>query len=211
MLKNLMAFLLPYMLSVSVTAGNDYLRIEIGTELFLNYPKGTFAKVYLPEGYLIYSGDKSKSNFEYEGDFKVEVFPSYSDRVDVFDKVNSKLKIRVPKTMQQNDPHLEVPGSNKRVTNKDGAYIGPVSCTKEIVLSEEIPGTYNLNLQLSNGVYFQYLDGKAQAFKDGWELTIKGKYILYTEKEEIKISFNPSTGKSWYIVTPYGRVVKETK
>jgi hypothetical protein len=70
---------------------------------------------------------------------------------------------------------------------------------KVVFQSEQRPGQYNLKMYFRNGLEFHYLDGKATASLDGNPQIVEGKYIVHTDLGTAKISFNPETGKTYWV------------
>lgn len=70
---------------------------------------------------------------------------------------------------------------------------------KVVFQSEQRPGQYNLKMYFRNGIEFHYLDGKATASLNGNPQIVEGKHIVHTELGTAKISFNPETGKTYWV------------
>ena len=73
---------------------------------------------------------------------------------------------------------------------------------KKLSPSQANPGKYNLELRFDNGIIFNYEDGKATATLDNQALEIEHKYLISSKLGMAKLSFNPNTGKVWYIFEP---------
>tara|TARA_R110000737_G_scaffold352368_1_gene398131 strand:+ start:185 stop:406 length:222 start_codon:yes stop_codon:yes gene_type:complete len=63
-------------------------------------------------------------------------------------------------------------------------------------------GEKNARLEFSNGIIFNYDDGKFNATLDGDYLDINGKYLIQSYLGVIKLSYSPKSGEIWWVFEP---------
>lgn len=191
--------------------------LNIDDEKVLVYPAGTTYKVLGENGQPIPPAQQDKGALAYEArNFQLLVYPSYRpDKADEYSFADKRLRVfETPrdakrqgyaKNWQEGEIVLNHGEDNKYVSRPYGvetAYEKSAQLQKKIVLaSEERPGQYNLKLYFKNGVEFHYQDGEATASLNGKPLIVEGKYIVHSDMGTAKISFNPETGKTWWVFT----------
>ena len=82
-------------------------------------------------------------------------------------------------------------------------YEGDYTLDKQLTPSKIAADRYNVVLTFSNGVQFSYEDGQYEATQNGMPIEVDGQYIIETKDEIIKFSFDPTSGKVWWIVQPF--------
>ena len=108
-------------------------------------------------------------------------------------------EIRWISPLKNKDYEKRKPRRNTVVGKQRVDYSQGVSLKKEFL--ESVPyGERNVLLTFSNGLVFRYFEGKAEAWYNGEEVAIEGRYIIDLGKETVKLSYNPQTGKVWYTV-----------
>lgn len=186
-------------------------------EKVIVYPAGTTYKVLGENGQPLPPAQREKGALTYEaGSFQLLVYPSYRpDKADDYAFANKRLRVfETPqdakrqgyaKNWQENEIVINHGKDNKYISRPYGLekkYKKGAELRKKIVLaSEERPGQYNLKLYFKNGLEFHYKDGEVTASLNGKPLIVEGKYIVHTDQGTAKISFNPETGKTWWVFT----------
>ena len=160
-----------------------------GTQL-ITYPPQTEFYLFNHNGNVILADGDLTSDFPIREEQFLIVKPPYKDDYDRF-------------TLRQGDT-LGLPGNRsekrwEKRTEDYGAYKGPVTLVKEFLGSSD-KGERNVLLVFSNGLVFRYFNGVARAWYEGEEMEIQGKYIIDIGPETVKFSYDPSTGKVWYVI-----------
>jgi hypothetical protein len=77
-----------------------------------------------------------------------------------------------------------------------------VSLKSKVFESKIRKGKKNARLEFSNGIIFNYDDGKFNATLDGDYLDINGKYLIQSYLGVIKLSYSPKSGEIWWVFEP---------
>lgn len=144
------------------------------------------------EAYEVVFSDKSpKGTFKIDGNYTLRVFPSWRENADVFKLKSGRLELREP---------IRVRSTENR--SSKGYRSHGVSVEKELSPSQSHYGLQNVKLTFSNGVIFTYTDGDYKATLDGKILEISSKYLIYSKLGIHKVSYNPSSGKVYWVFEP---------
>ncbi len=185
-------------------------------EKVIYYPKGTTYRVYLTRK--LSETIKEKDATTYHGDMHLAIYPSYNNhRPDDLTIEGKRLRIyetpiaakkagfggkwaeKLAVSKEVNDHKSEYSWLQKELEPKNTTEsIRGVTLVKELIPSKNLKGKYNLNLKLSNGITFEYEDGKYAAKLNGEYVNIEGKYIVETKIGTLKFSFNPNNGVVWW-------------
>lgn len=212
-MKNIIFTSLIFTLSIGLFAQNDNTPYDFVT-VVIEEQDGTDQKVsYYPEGttYQIWLTKKdsepniSNSMVTYEGDMHLSIFPKYrKHKADKFDIKGKRLRIFKTAETAFNAGfagewnYLDKKDKGSSIQNNE-AQSGKITLNKKLTASKINDGTYNATLTFSNGIVFKYFDGKFNAKLNGEYINIKNRYIIETDKGTLKFSYNPKTGKVWWI------------
>ncbi|MDC8003579.1 hypothetical protein POV27_05920 [Aureisphaera galaxeae] len=156
------------------------------------YPPGTRFEVRDADNNLLFDQDTAQKTFKVERPVTLVVYPNYKESQDIF-------------PLSEGIIEQALTSDFFPTQNKDTSYGSHgVTVRKELTDSKKKPGSKNLKLTLSNGIIFQYQDGTAFAELNGKELTIKNKYIIYSDLGILKLSFGPKSGTVWWVFEPKG-------
>ena len=156
------------------------------------YPPGTKFELKTKEGYIVFKNSDDTGVVEIHEKHTLYVYPDWKEDADVFVLTEGRVE-KLP-TIKFSDSHKD---SDEKATFSNG-----VSATSEVTDSETLEGKKNLEFKLSNGITFNYTDGLFSATLNNEPLTIKHKYIVYSNLGVLKLSFNPKNGKVWWIFEP---------
>lgn len=76
----------------------------------------------------------------------------------------------------------------------------PALLEKKIEKSTTVKNTYTLKAIFSNGLVFEFINGKVSAKQNDVDLEIKNKYLVQTKEGLFKLSFYPENGEFWYVI-----------
>ncbi|WP_111683902.1 hypothetical protein [Winogradskyella tangerina] len=172
------------------TAQKTYLKITKGEQEhdIIMYPPGTKFELKTKEGYIIFKNSDDPGVIDIHEKHTLYVYPDWKDDADVFVLTEGKVeKLLTYKFSDSDDSH-----DNTLMSNG-------VTATSNVTDSETLEGKKNLEFTLSNGISFNYTDGLFSATLDNKPLTIKHKYLVYSDLGVLKLSFNPSNGKVWWV------------
>lgn len=176
--------------SIGMHGQKTYLKIhkDNKVENTIMYPPGSKFELRNQHNYIILKYSETPKIQEIDGDYKLIVFPSYKKGKDIY-KLTKGAKVELKLTSlfdKSNDNHI---------TYSDGQNI---TVDKIVSDSRTLKGKKNLIFELSNGIQFEYFDGKYNAHLDNQYLNIKGKYVIESKLGILKINFNPNNGEIWY-------------
>jgi len=217
----IIAFSLFLCLPAFLLAGNSITFVindlETDEEKVIVYPEGTTYEVVDEEGKAIPPVEKEGGAFTYKAEqITLLVYPIYRpDKADDYSLTSKRLRVFETNRDAKRQGYAKNWTESVIVINRghdekyvsrpygvETAYKKSAELQKKIVLaSEERPGQYNLKLYFKNGVEFHYQDGEATASLNGKPLIVEGKYIVHTDQGTAKISFNPDSGKTWWVFT----------
>lgn len=184
-----------FILTISsfVCAQNLYLKISEEDKTSVSYPPGTAFELKNKHGYIILKSSETPLTFIIDEPYMLTVFPSYKNEKDVYKLNKGKIELVSNKTYMNHIKHEKQKFHSKGVTGE-----------KNITNSKTIEDNKNIVFNLSNGITFQYKDGKYNAYLNDPEnyLNIQGKYVIESELGTLKISFNPRNGETWWVFDP---------
>lgn len=151
----------------------DYYEIKTENHVVYNYPKNIAITATDENG----STSKVALNKKYK---EIRIITSWKENPEVYKNATITL-------VKRNDTYYET------VTK-------PKLLEKKIEKSTTIENTYTLKAVFSNGLVFEFIDGKATAKINDIDLEIKNKYLVQTNEGLFKISFGPKTGEFWYVI-----------
>ncbi|NRB61023.1 MAG: hypothetical protein HRU50_13920 [Winogradskyella sp.] len=176
-------------------AQKTYLKItnsEIGTNVIM-YPPGTKFELKTKEGYIIFKNSSDPGSIEIKEKHTLYVYPSWKDSADVFVLKDGKVEKVLTSTYGDADKDYDI----KEISSNG------VTAESKVTDSKTLEGKKNLEFTLSNGITFNYIDGLYSAVLGEKNLTIKHKYIVYSDLGTLKLSFNPSNGVVWWVFENY--------
>jgi hypothetical protein len=209
MLSNLVCFVT--LATTNTTEEHFYLKIIIENKHEISYPPGTdfvaenmggnvVLNPELLEGLKIYSVTEPITLY---------VFTSWNDEPDTFELTNGKLVLAISEYSYNHTTTYDYKGSQYgRTKNKEkttapyGKWNGSsngVKITNARFFSYDSLTGYDTSIEFSNGVIFYYRDGKAEAWQNGKELSVTGKYLIETSAGIIKLSYDPTNKEIWYV------------
>lgn len=160
-------------LIVSTIQAQDYYEIKTENHVVYNYPKNIDLTVTDENG----STSKVALNKTYK---EISINASWNEYPEVYKNATITL-------VKRNEPYYET------ITK-------PTLLEKKIEKSTTIENTYTLKAVFSNGLIFEFIDGKVSAKQNDIELEIKNKYLVQTNEGLFKISFYPKKGEFWYVI-----------
>lgn len=175
-------------------AQKTYLKITKSDEGldYIMYPPGTKFELKTKEGYIVFKNSDDTGVIEIHEKHTLYVYPDWKDEADVF--VLTEGKVEKLLTYKFRDSDYD---GNNYPSISNG-----VTATSEVTDSETLEGKKNLVFTLSNGITFTYTDGLYSATLDEQSLTIKHKYLVYSDLGVLKLSFNANNGKVWWVFEP---------
>jgi hypothetical protein len=170
-MKNLITLLI--IIITSTIQAQDYYEIKTENNVVYNYPKNIDLTVTNFDGLT----SKLVLNKKYK---EISIIASWSENPEVYKNATITL------------------------VKRDDPYYAPVTkphlIEKKIEKSATIENTYTLKAVFSNGLIFEFVDGKVSAKQNDIELEIKNKYLVQTKEGLFKISFYPKKGEFWYAI-----------
>lgn len=169
---------------------NTYLKISEDNKASVSYPPGSKFELKNKHGYIILKESDTPLVFKINETYTLDVFPTYKLKKDIYKLSDGKIElVSVAKYMN----HLE---NGKAKSTSHG-----VTGEKIITNSKTMKGFKNIVFKLSNGITFQYTDGKYNAFlvEEGHYLHIEGKYLIKSKLGTLKLSFNPKNAETWWV------------
>lgn len=168
-------------------AQNTYLKITSIDTTTISYPPHTSFELKNELGYIVFKNNHTPSIFLIDKPHVLTVFPSYKVGKDVYHLTDGKLELAEIRDYESRGTYDYV--SNGVIAN----FI--------VSDSKKIKGSKNIVFTLSNGIIFNYTDGKYYAYLHNEEnfLNIEGKYLVESDYGILKISFNPKNGEVWWV------------
>uniref|UniRef100_UPI00404A58D5 hypothetical protein n=1 Tax=Flavobacterium sp. TaxID=239 RepID=UPI00404A58D5 len=151
----------------------DYYEIQTEKHVVYNYPKNIDLTVTDENG----STSKVALNKRYK---EISIIASWYENPKVYK--NAKITL-----VKRNDPYYETVSKPKLLE-------------KKIEKSSTIENTFTLKAVFSNGLIFEFIDGKVSAKQNDINLEIKNQYLVQTNEGLFKISFYPNNGEFWYVI-----------
>ena len=216
-MKTILFTIIGILFAVTAVFANEddytYLKILMADESEINYPPGTGFIAEDVDGNTVLSPKEleKKEIYEVKEPITLFVFVYWKDEPDVFEMNDGTLVLgRTEKSFSNNNhtkkarkakDHYSRP-SDRGTVNNYGGWTGnsngmTLHSARFFDYDEETG--YDTSLQFSDGTIFYSRDGKVNAWKNGKELTIEGKFMIDTNKGIIKLSYNPKTKKIWWV------------
>lgn len=170
-MKNLI--LLLTLVLAPIMNAQDYYEIKTENHEVYNYPKNIDVTVTDENG----STSKVVLHKKYK---EISIITSWNENPEVYKNATITL-------VKRNDPYYETVSKPKLLE-------------KKIEKSSTIENTYTLRAVFSNGLVFEFIDGKVSAKQNDVELEIKNKYLVQTNEGLFKLSFYPKKGEFWYVI-----------
>lgn len=168
-------------------------------EKVIYYPKGSTYRVYLTKK------DKETVTTEdfvtYQGNMQLTIYPKFRKYKPIHFDIKGK-RLRIFWTAQGAfDAGFGADWNNdsETVNENSSENSSKITLKKELIASKKYSGKYNVTLTFSNGIVFKYTDGKFNAKLHDKYINIKGEYMIEMESGILKFSYNPKTGKVWWI------------
>jgi hypothetical protein len=188
-----------------------YLKIILENQHEISYPPGTSFVAENREGNAVLNLKLLEELKEYKvtEPITLYVFTSWNVEPDTFELTNGKLVMAISDYAYDHNTNYDFKRTRRGHSNKKeksveslGAWRGSsngVNIINERFFSYDEMTGYDASLEFSNGVVFYYRDGKAEAWQNGKELSITGKFLIETSTGIIKLSYNPSNKEIWYV------------
>ena len=160
----------------------------------ITYPPGTPYELRDEDNNLILNETNYSGEFKIDKSYILTVRPSWTEKLQIYNLTSGKLVIA------QTTKYTDNPKKSK--TKKKYQSYGVTLDEKVLTDSETIDNQKNVRLTFSDGVVFTYTDGEARAYKNGDELRIEYKYLIYSDMGIHKVSFNPKNGKVYWVFDP---------
>lgn len=199
-----------------IQAQSDYLKITRSSNEndFIKYPPSTTFQLKDKNNKVIFSDTSSQKVFQINKPYTLIVNPPYKDESNTYKLYEGKLEIKSNKTYyaaleKSKEKSKKKTKLQPKTTEKKNKADGPykydknhftkgLAMNKTLEVSTINPETYNATFTFNNGVIATYMDGEMVATQNNKSLTVRGNYVIYTTDGEIKLSFRPKTGQSWW-------------
>ena len=156
------------------------------------YPPGTKFELKTKHGYIIFKNSDDPGSIEITEKHTLYVYPSWKDEPTVYILTEGRVEKLLTHKFSDSDGNMDAKGASSN----------GVTARSKVTDSETLEGQKNLEFTLSNGITFAYTDGVYSAALDEKILTIKHKYLVYSDLGILKLSFNTTTGKVWWVFEP---------
>jgi hypothetical protein len=157
--------------------------LDRGAQQEMTLPPGSEFLLFNTSGELVLTEEELEDSYTIREQQVVLYQPSYKDEFE-------RMVLRSGDQIRWVEP----------LKNQDyGKYSGGVTVRKEFLESSD-ENERNVLLVFSNGLVFRYFDGDTRAWYNGEPVAIEDRYIIDTGKESVKFSYDPHTGKVWYVV-----------
>ena len=188
-----------------------YLKIIIDNQHEISYPPGTAFVAENKSGDTVLNLQllQEQKAYNVTEPITLYVFTSWNEEPDTFELTHGKLVLAISKYKYDHTTSYDFARTRRSSSNKqeklvdyNGAWNGTSNGVKIInsrFFSYEEKYGYDASLEFSNGVVFYYRDGKAEAWQNGKELNISGKYLIETSAGIIKLSYVPTNKEIWYV------------
>jgi hypothetical protein len=190
--KKLTTLLACVLIAMTAYSQKTYLKITKSNKAddYEMYPPDTKFELKTKEGYIIFKNSDDPGSIEIKEKYTLYVYPSWKDDTDIFVLTEGK----VEKILTSSDSKSD---HNKAYSMQSNGVAAHFKVTDSKVLD----GKKNLEFRLSNGISFQYNDGKYLAYLNKKEnyLNIESKYLITSELGTLKLSFNPNNGVVWWV------------
>ncbi len=173
-------------------AQKTYLKIHKGTDAkdVIMYPPGTIFELKNEHHYVVMRYSETPRTYLIDGKYKLVVHPTYKKQKDIYYLDSGKVELALTANF------------GKTNSIQDNYASNGITAEVDITDSNENKGYKNLVFKLSNGIVFNYSDGKYNASLNGMYLDIKHKYIIASELGELRLSFSPKNGEVWWVFKP---------
>jgi len=181
-------------LSVSGFAQKTYLKISRSkkTNDYVMYPPGTKFELKNKHGYIVFKNSDKPGKIEINENYTLYVFPDWKSDTDVYKLTEGKIEKILTSTYSNTQL--------KEASIKTHEVIAEYSVRD----SKKLKDKKNLKFELSNGITFEYNDGKYKAYLHQEEnyIDIEGKYLITSDLGTLKLSFNQKNGQVWWVFEP---------
>ncbi|WP_422107952.1 hypothetical protein [Winogradskyella sp.] len=170
---------------LKVTKSNDAYDYEL-------YPPGTKFELKNKHGYIIFKNSDDPGSIEITEKHTLYVYPSWKDEPTIYKLTEGRVEKLLTHRFTDSNTNIDATSASSN----------GVTATSKVTESETIEGQKNLEFTLSNGITFAYTDGIYSATLGEKILSIKYKYLVYSDLGVLKLSFNATTGKVWWVFEP---------
>lgn len=181
-------------ISMPVSAQKTYLKITKSNKVYdyVMYPPGTKFELKNAHGYIVFKNSENPGALDITEDHTLYVFPSWKKEADVFKLTEGRVE-KILTSQFARSGHI-----------KKSIAVNGVTAEYTTSDSKTMEDKKNLIFKLSNGITFEYNNGKYKAYLNKEEnyLHIEGKYLIESDFGILKLSFNPSNGIVWWIFEP---------
>ncbi len=200
-----------FMVFTANATETSYLKIKLDNQKEISYPPGIGFVAQDADGNTVLSPEELKTVKVYEVDIPITlfVFTTWNDEPDVYEISSGTLSLGHT-DMDYNPNTKYTYGRSKKGKTygraKDGETYGAssmtsngLSMTSARYFANDTNTGYNASIEFSNDVVFYYRDGAVSAWQNGTDLEITGNYLIKTNEGIIKLSYNPSNKKVWWV------------
>lgn len=204
--KTIVTLLVLILMSNLGVAQSDYLKItrSDAENDFIKYPPGTTFQLKDENDKIVFSDTSSKRSFEIHKTYTLTVFPSYKSTSNTYKLSRGKIEIKNNKgyyeALDMHRKESELDYGTYEYNKKD--FTRGLQMKKTLEVSTLNPKKYNGTFEFNNGIIASYNEGIMTATKEGKELNVEGRYLIYSEDGLIKLSFYPSNGETWWVFEP---------
>lgn len=180
------------LLLTSLAFAQDYYAISTNNgAVTINYPSNTTLEITDEKG----TREMNPVDIEerLEGNFTVAVSVPWSAEKEVYNLERESISIELI------DDHTDQEEKAEKVYSNPSHENPPKEIHREVVKNSKNPKLYDLEIAFSNDLTFKITDGKAVAFQNGATIDVKNKYLVYYAGGVMKISFDQTTGETWYV------------
>jgi hypothetical protein len=170
-MKNVITLLI--ILTTSSIQAQDYYQITTENNIIFNYPKNIELTLTDEND----SISKIAINKKYN---EIRIITSWNKNPELYKNATITL-------VNRNNPYHE-------------AGPKPQLLEKKIKKSTTVKNSYTLKAIFSNGLIFEFIDGKVSAKQNEIELEIKNKYLVQTNEGLFKLTFYPKKGEFYYVI-----------
>lgn len=193
------------MLSQMLLAQGDYLKITLDENREINYPGDLKFQILDEQGRELVNQDSIQEEYEATEEVKLKIFTTWNEKPDVFTlKPENSVQIarydykedRERNKMSYSTYDESWYDYQQGDWNNDQEKVRPV---QKVFMQTADGKQNNATIKFNNGIVFSYQDGVASFTRNGKELEYTGRYILTTEKGQLKISYNPYNTEFYYV------------
>lgn len=178
------------LLVLATSAQEPYLKIQAYGDNYFAYPPHTEFDVMNEAGELVFT-EKDLNEFEeleLKGDYTVKIYTSWGNGEDEFKVDNAMLTLEEPDEKQYDWSKYD----------RD-EWFGEQPDILKKSFTENKDGTYDAEIVFQGDIRFEYRNGQGSISENGQSLELKGNYIAHTSAGTLKLSYNPSKKKYYYV------------